>query len=179
MGDAFNNDLLNWFPFASGRSPSKTFQPFTEAELLAFIGILIASGVHRQNKENLDNISSGDALPLICAAMSRDRLKMMLKFIRFENENTHAERAQTNKTAPIRGIWIILNRNLEKAYKPYECITIDEQLFPFRGNTKLHSACHLNLLNMASRFSGLAMHQTHTHCKVKFALENQPMVPDK
>ena len=25
---------------------------------------------------------------------------------------------------------------MEKAYKPYECITIDEQLFPFRGLTK-------------------------------------------
>ena len=30
----------------------------------------------------------------------------------------------------------MLNRNLEKAYKTYECITIDEQLFPFRGHTK-------------------------------------------
>ena len=50
MYDAFNNDLLNRFPLASGRPPSKTFQPFTEAELLAFIGILIAAGVHRQNK---------------------------------------------------------------------------------------------------------------------------------
>ena len=33
-------------------------------------------------------------------------------------------------------MWIMLRRNLEKAYKPYECITIDEQLFPFRGHTK-------------------------------------------
>ena len=30
----------------------------------------------------------------------------------------------------------MLNRNLEKAYKPYECITIDEQLFAFRDHTK-------------------------------------------
>ena len=45
--DAFNNDLMNRFPLAFRRPPSKTFQPFTEAELLAFIGILIAAGVHR------------------------------------------------------------------------------------------------------------------------------------
>ena len=134
--DAFNNNLMNRFPLAFRRPPSKTFQPFTEAELLAIIGILIAAGVHRQNKENLDNMSKGDALPLIRATMSRDRFKMMLRFIRFDNENTRAERAQTDKAAPIRDIWIMLNRNLEKAYKPYECITIDEQLFPFRGHTK-------------------------------------------
>ena len=111
-------------------------QPFTEAELLAFIGILIAAGVHKQNTENLDDMWNGDGFPLIRAAMSPNRFKMMLRFIGFDNENTCAERAQTDKAAPIRDIWIMLNRNLEKAYKPYECITIDEQLFPFRGHNK-------------------------------------------
>ena len=134
--DAFNNDLMNRFFLAFRRPPSKTFQPFAEAELLAFIGILIAAGVHRQNKENMDDMWKGDALPLIRAAMSRDRFKMMLRFIRFDNENTRAERAQTDNAAPIRDIWIMLNRNLEKAYKPYEYITINEQLFPFRSHIK-------------------------------------------
>ena len=68
--------------------------------------------------------------------MSRDQFKMMLRFIRFDNENTHAECAQTDKAAPKQNIWIMLNRNLEKACKPYECITIHEQLFPFRDYTK-------------------------------------------
>ena len=77
-----------------------------------------------------------DPLPLLRAAMSRDRLKMMLRFIRFENKNTRAERVHTDKAAPIRDIWIMFNRNLEKPFKPYECITIDEKLFPFRGHTE-------------------------------------------
>ncbi|CAJ0968605.1 unnamed protein product [Ranitomeya imitator] len=68
--------------------------------------------------------------------MSRDRFKMILRFIRFDNENTRAERVQTDKAAPIRDIWTMLNSNLERAYKPYHCITVDEQLFPFRGHTK-------------------------------------------
>ena len=134
--DAFNNDVINRFPFVSGRPPSKTFQPFSEAELLAFISILFAAGVHRRSKENLDDMRKGDALPLIRASTSRERFKMVLRFIRFDNENTRAERAQTDKTAPIRDVCIMLNRNLEKAYQPYECITIDNQLFPFRGHTK-------------------------------------------
>ena len=79
---------------------------------------------------------SGDTLLLKCAAMSRDRFKMMLRFIRFDNENTHTELAQTDKAASIRDIWITSNRSLEKTCKPYKCITIDEQLFPFRGHSK-------------------------------------------
>ena len=102
--DAFNNDLMNRFPLAFGKPPSKTFQPFTEAELLAFIGIFIAAGVHLQNKENLDDMCKGGALPLVRAAMFRGRLKMMLRFIRFDNENTRAERAQTEEAAPIQDI---------------------------------------------------------------------------
>ena len=102
----------------------------------AFIGILIAAGVHIQNKENLDSMCKVDGLPLVPAAMSRDRFKMMLRFIRFDNKSTRAERAKTDEAAPIRDIWIMLNRNLEKAYKLYECITIDKELFPYRGHTK-------------------------------------------
>ena len=98
--DAFNNDLMNRFSPASGRPLSKTFQPSTKAELLAFIGVLIAAGVHRQNKENLDDMWRSDPLPLIRAAMSRDRFKMMLRFMRFDSKNSSSERAQTDKAAP-------------------------------------------------------------------------------
>ena len=97
---------------------------------------MIAAGVHRQNEENLDDMWKGDALPLIRAATFRDRLKMMLRFIRFDNKNIRAERVQTDKATPIQDIWILLKRILEKAYKTYECFSIDEQLFPFRGHTK-------------------------------------------
>ena len=59
--NVFNNDLLNRFPLASALPPSKTFEPLTEAELLAFIDILIADSVHRQNKKNLNDLWNGDA----------------------------------------------------------------------------------------------------------------------
>ena len=61
---------------------------------------------------------------------------MMLKFIRFDNQSTRAERAKIDEAAPIRDISIMLKRNLENAYKPYKCITIEKQLFPYRGNAK-------------------------------------------
>lgn len=116
------------------KKSSHLLKPFTELD--AFFGILIAAGLHRNNKENLDDMWKVDTLPLIRAAMSRDRFKMMLRFIRFDNENTREERVTTDKVAAIRDIWIMLNTNLGRAYKPYECIIIDEQLFPFRDHTK-------------------------------------------
>ena len=66
----------------------------------------------------------------------RDRFKMTLRFIRFYNKNTRAKRVQKDEVTPIRDIWPMLNKNLEKAYKPHECISIHEQLFPYRGHTK-------------------------------------------
>lgn len=76
-----------------------------------------------------------DSLPLIRAAMSRDRFKMLLRFIRFDNVNTRIMRIKTDKVAPIRDIWTTLNQNVHKNYKPTENITVDEQLFPYRGHT--------------------------------------------
>lgn len=119
--DDFNNQLVQRFPNVSQWPPTKKFEEFTEIELDAFFGILIAAGVHRNNKENLEYTWKIDALPLIRAAMSRDRFKMMLRFISFDFENTRVERAKmpkTDKAAPIRDIWTMLNKNLKIAYKP-------------------------------------------------------------
>lgn len=134
--DAYNMSLIENFPNAARRPPPRTFTPFSSDELDAFLGILIAAGVHRNNKENLQDMWKPDALPITRAAMSRDRFKMMLRFIRFDDERTRAQRSLTDKAAAIREIWSICNANLEKMYQPHDCITIDEQLFPFRGHTK-------------------------------------------
>lgn len=75
---------------SSAQSSQKVFQPFNATEFDAFLGILIAAGVQRDNRTNLDDMWNADALPLVRAAMSRDRFKMMLRFVRFDNENTRA-----------------------------------------------------------------------------------------
>lgn len=50
----------------------------------------------------------------------------MFLFIRFDNAHTRADRLKEDKAAPISDIWIMLNANLEKMYKPTECLTVDE-----------------------------------------------------
>ena len=116
-----------------------------------------------------------DGLSLIRAAVSRDRFKMMLRFIRFDNESTRAEPAKIDKPAPIRDIWIMLNRNLEKAYKPHEYITIDEQLFSYRSHNKFTQYIPPTKYGIKVFWACDA----HTHCKVRSILESQLMFLDK
>lgn len=125
------------YPDVNSRPVVKTsFDPFTEEELDAFLGILIVSGLHRLNKEPASEMWKKESLPIIRCAMSRNRFLQFLRCIRFDNDNTRASRLLQDKAAPITDIWLMLNHNLKKCYIPGECLTVDEQLFGFRGRTK-------------------------------------------
>ena len=50
--------------------------------------------------------------------------------------NTRRTRAEQDKAPPIRDLWTMFTDNLRKMYKPTENMTIDEQLYPYRGHTK-------------------------------------------
>ena len=76
------------------------------------------------------------SFPLYRATMGRSRFQSILRFIRFDDHTTRHVRAASDKAAPISDIWNMLNANLASVYKPTEYLTIDEQLFPFRGQTK-------------------------------------------
>lgn len=134
--DDYNLNMTQKFPNVADRPKTKIFQPFTEEELDAFFGILIFCGVHKSNKEHLSELWKPIHLPLIRAAMPLDRFRMMLRVIRFDNDATRTSRAATDKAAAIRDIWAMLNDNLRRNYKPGECITVDEQLYGYRGRTR-------------------------------------------
>ncbi|XP_031626214.1 piggyBac transposable element-derived protein 4-like [Contarinia nasturtii] len=108
----------------------------TEIELDAFIGILLAAGYTHNNMQKASTLWETGCLPIFRAAMSFNRFALLARYIRFDDGRTRAFRQQTDKAAPIRDIWNIFNENLAKNYSPHENITIDEQLFAFRGKTK-------------------------------------------
>lgn len=107
-----------------------------EEELLAYIGLLIVIGSHRSNYEAVDQLWKKNAFPLYRATMSVRRFYNITRFIRFDFDVTRQTRIETDKAAPISEIFEMLNANLKGNFRPYNCITIDEQLFPFRGRTK-------------------------------------------
>lgn len=67
--------------------------------------------------------------------MSSIRFNILLRYIRFDNGNTRPQRAQMSKTAAIDDMWLMLNSNLARLYTPGANLTVDEQLFPYRGRT--------------------------------------------
>lgn len=134
--ESYNNSLSQNYRDPSNRPPLKTFCPVTAEELDAFFGVLLFAGVHRSNRESLLEMWATDNLPLYRATMTKNRMKEILRFIRFDNGETRDNRVLTDKAAAIRDIWEMLNKNLEKAYRAHESMTVDEQLFGYRGRTK-------------------------------------------
>ena len=65
--------------------------------------------------------------------MPKNRFVTLLRHLRFEDKSTRSTRRAQDKFAPIRNIWNIINRNLQKHCMPGSNLTIDEQLVSFRG----------------------------------------------
>lgn len=115
------------------QSPPKIWEKTDSIEMDAFYGILLACGVHKSSMEAIDELWASYSFPLYRAAMSRNRFKAILRTIRFDEHTTREARKEADKAAPISEIWMLMNDNLRKHYRPYSNITIDEQLYPFRG----------------------------------------------
>ncbi|XP_058789554.1 piggyBac transposable element-derived protein 4 [Phymastichus coffea] len=115
---------------------NRSWRPVTMQEMYAFIGILICSGANNSNTDHTSEMWKSTSYPLYRAAMGINRFRAILRFIRFEDANTRQERSEQDKAVPIRDVWKMFNSNLAKLYKPTENLTIDEQLYPYRGHTK-------------------------------------------
>jgi len=120
-------------------NPTKTqleWKDLTVREFNSFLGILITCGVNHSNTQFSLDMWKTNSYPLYRASMGHNRFRSILRFIRFDDANTREERHQIDKAAPIRDLWSMLNSNLRKYYRPTENLTIDEQLFPYRGRMK-------------------------------------------
>ena len=106
----YNSLLAEKFPNVSAQPPAKEFIPFTAEEFDAFLGILLISGVHKSNTETIEELCSFDTIPLVRAAMSKARFQLLLKYIRFDNQATMAERSKADKAAAIRDVWTIMDQ---------------------------------------------------------------------
>jgi len=108
----------------------------TSQELYAFLGVLICAGANNSNIDHINEMCKSSSFPLYRATMGINRFKSILRFIRFDDFNTRQQRLLEDKSAPISDVWNMLKANLCAMYRPIENLTIDEQLFPYRGRTK-------------------------------------------
>lgn len=115
---------------------TRSWKHLTSKEFYSYIGVLITMGTHHSNSEHHSVLWRSDSYPVYRATMSNDRFRSLCRFIRFDNEATRAERLLTDKAAAITDIWLMLNDNLASKYVASDCVTVDEQLFPYRGRTR-------------------------------------------
>lgn len=116
--------------------PPRQWTKITQTEFLAYCGILLVMGSFRSNFERVGDLWNTNSFPLYRATMSLNRFKAITRFIRFDNSDTRDFRLTTDKAAAISEIFEMVNANLMKYYVPSDCLTVDEQLFPYRGRTR-------------------------------------------
>jgi len=99
-------------------------------ELKAFIAILYIRGALGQSM-NLEMLWSGTwGNYLVQKAMSRNRFKEIMRFLRFEDKATRSTRLRGDKFALFSDIRFDFIANAQSSYVPGPYITVDEQLFP-------------------------------------------------
>ncbi|KAL7859575.1 hypothetical protein SRHO_G00147220 [Serrasalmus rhombeus] len=100
------------------------------SELMAFIAVLFLRATLCPVGAQIECWSEKYAVPAIKETMSRDRYKEIMRYLRFDDKGTRAERVKTDRFAAISDIWQRFIKNCNLCYTPGQHITVDEQLFP-------------------------------------------------
>ncbi|XP_024881294.1 uncharacterized protein LOC112460711 isoform X1 [Temnothorax curvispinosus] len=106
----------------------------TATEIKAFIGLLYFAGVKKSAHVNIEELWSTEfGHALFKAVMCSRRFGFLAARLRFDDKNTRAERRKHDLLAPIRDLWEKFIQNCMTNYTPSEEMTVDKQLFGFRG----------------------------------------------
>ncbi|KAJ4942402.1 hypothetical protein JOQ06_012268 [Pogonophryne albipinna] len=113
----------------------KEWKNLSKEELMAFIGLTILAG----SEKNWDvpiRVLFGSPLhnPMYKATMSIGRFEDIRRLLRFDDKRTRASRLETDHMTAFRYIWDLFLVCRQK-FIPSDCVTVDEQLVPFRGRT--------------------------------------------
>ncbi|XP_062865170.1 piggyBac transposable element-derived protein 4-like [Trichomycterus rosablanca] len=99
------------------------------SELMAFIASLFLRATLCPIGAMIESWSENYAVPAIKETMCRDRYKEIMRYLRFDNKDTRAERVKTDRFAAVSDIWQRFICNCHLCYVPGQHITVDEQLF--------------------------------------------------
>lgn len=108
----------------------------TETEFISYCGLLLVIGGFRSNSVRISDLWNSNAFPLYRATMAVKRFKEISRFLRFDNGDTRLERLVDDKAAAISDLFERVNANLLRLYVPSENLTVDEQLYAYRGRTR-------------------------------------------
>ena len=93
------------------------------------------SEAHEAVKNPISDLYNSKYLPHFKAAISRDRLLLLITICRFDDVQTRDAR-KDGRFGHVREVWHIFNNRCQKLYDLEPHITIDEILQKFRGRCK-------------------------------------------
>ena len=109
----------------------------TDDERDAFIGLLYLRGCMNARNFPLDLLwSEKYGSQAFRQAMPRDRFKKIKEYIRFDLRSTREERIKKDKFCLMSWVLERFVENSQKAYIPYDSLTVDEQLFPTKARCR-------------------------------------------
>lgn len=120
--------------YTNRRMRAKKLKPFLFCEIQAGMAIIIRAGADKDNLSDLiDLYDSKDSRPFYRCAMPKRRMKELLENVTLDEKKTRQQRQQQDKLAAIREVWELFRVNLRRYYVPSCNLTIDEQLYAYRG----------------------------------------------
>ena len=111
------------------------YRPFSKEEVLAFMGLSFISGAHKATKNPISDLYDSKFLSHFKAALSRDRLLLLIKFCRFDDVNTRDDR-KDDRFGHIREAWDTFNNRCRELYGLGPHTNVDEMLQRFRGRCR-------------------------------------------
>ncbi|XP_056890875.1 uncharacterized protein LOC130526891 [Takifugu flavidus] len=129
----------------------KDWKSIDKEEFLAFIDLTLLAGGDKSwdvalRELFLDPLQN----PIYKATMGVGRYENIRRFLRFDDRRTRALRLETDHMAAFRYVWECFLDNCRRRFIPSDCVTIDEQLVPFRGRCRFfYNICPASRRNMA------------------------------
>lgn len=107
-------------------------------ELDAYIGLCILRGVYKSSNESVRELWKEETgRKIFSKTMSMNRFEEIRAMLRFDNPLTRSARQQRDKLAAVRLLMDAFVTNSQLCYVHNECVTVDEQLYPFKGRCSL------------------------------------------
>ena len=111
----------------------KELNKIDKDKIMAVTGLTLLASVEKNWDVPVRELF-GDALqdPMCRATMTINRFEDILRMLRFDDKRNRAERLREDHLAAFRHIWELFLVNCREKFALNDCVTIDEQLLPFR-----------------------------------------------
>jgi hypothetical protein len=134
----FDQDMMNTILFETNREGQRVkrseWKSITKCELDAYFGLCILRGVYKSKSESIRELWHPErGRKIFSSTMALRRFEEIRRFLRFDNRETRNARLQRDKLAAVRLMIDGVVQNSQKCYTHGACVTVDEQLYAFRG----------------------------------------------